>query len=54
MALLYLVKKPQLSGQIMRWLLLFMEYDFSVVYKPRHFHLVADAFLRLPDATEFF
>jgi hypothetical protein len=28
MALIYLVKKPQLLGQIARWLLLFQEYDF--------------------------
>jgi hypothetical protein len=29
MALLYLIKKFQLLGQIVRWLLLFLEYDFS-------------------------
>jgi len=34
MALLYLVKKLQLSRQVVWWLLLFLEYDFSVVYKP--------------------
>jgi hypothetical protein len=33
MALLYLVKKPQILSRIMRWLLLFLEYDFLVVYK---------------------
>ncbi len=36
MALLYLIKKRQLSSQIVRWLL-FSRYDFSVVYKPMHF-----------------
>jgi hypothetical protein len=36
MALLYLIKKRQLSSQIVRWLL-FSRYDFSVVYKPVHF-----------------
>jgi hypothetical protein len=40
MALLYLVKKPQLLSQIMRCLLLFLEYDFLVVYKPRLSHLM--------------
>jgi hypothetical protein len=34
MALLYLVQKPQVSGRIARRLLLFLEYDFSVIYKP--------------------
>jgi hypothetical protein len=29
MALTYLVNKPQLSGKIVKWLLLFMEYDFT-------------------------
>ncbi len=44
MALLYFVKKPQLEGQIMRCLLLFLEYDFSMVYKLECFHLVVDIF----------
>jgi hypothetical protein len=34
MALVYLVNKPQISGRIARWLLLFLEYDFIVIYKP--------------------
>jgi len=44
MALLYLVKKLQILSQIMRWLLLFLENDFLVVYKPRHSHLMAGLF----------
>jgi hypothetical protein len=40
-ALLYLVKKPQLSRWITRWLLLFLEYKFSIVYKPRHSDFLA-------------
>jgi hypothetical protein len=52
MALLYLVKNLQLLGWIVRWLLLFLEYNFLMVYKPGHFHSVADALLRLPNATE--
>jgi hypothetical protein len=52
MALLYLVKKPQLSRQITRWLLLFLEYNFSLVYKPRCFHLVVDVVLWLLDVIE--
>ncbi len=52
MALLYLVKKPQLLGQIAKWLLLFLKYDFLMVYKPRHSHLVAYALSQLLNATE--
>jgi hypothetical protein len=47
MAFLYLVKKPQVFGQIAWWFLLFLEYNFLVVYKPRESHLVADAFVFL-------
>jgi hypothetical protein len=52
MALVYLVNIPQVSGRIVRWLLLFLEYDFIVVYKPSRIHLVVDALSRLPDSTE--
>jgi hypothetical protein len=31
MALVYLVNKPHVSGRITRWLLLFLEYEFTVV-----------------------
>ncbi len=37
MALVYLVNKPQVPGRITKWLLLFFEYDFRVVYKPSIF-----------------
>jgi hypothetical protein len=43
MALVYLVNKPQVSGRIAQWLLLFLEYDFTVVYKPGKTHGVVDA-----------
>jgi hypothetical protein len=32
MALVYLANKPQVLGRIVKWLLLFLEYDFVVVY----------------------
>jgi hypothetical protein len=44
MTLLYLIKKPQLLGQIAKWLLLFLEYDFLVVYKQWRSHLVTVIF----------
>ncbi len=49
MALVYLVNKPQVSARIIRWSLLFLEYDFIVVYKPSKIHVVADALSRLLD-----
>jgi len=52
MALLYLVQKPQVSRRIARWLLLFLEYDFSVICKPRKFHFVVDALFQMPDLIE--
>jgi hypothetical protein len=50
MALVYLVNKPQISRS--RWLLLFLEYDFIVVYKLGRTHVVTDALSRLLDITE--
>jgi hypothetical protein len=51
-ALDYLVNKPHVSGIILRWLLLFLEYDFIVVYKPSRSHVVVDALSRLVDITK--
>jgi hypothetical protein len=51
-ALVYLVNKPQVSRKIMRWLLLFLEYDFIVMYKQGKTHVIADALSRLPDIIE--
>jgi hypothetical protein len=39
MALVYLVNKPQVSMHIVEWLLLFLEYDFCMVYKPSQSHM---------------
>jgi hypothetical protein len=51
MALVYLVNKPQVSGIITRWLFLFFEYDFIVVYKPSKIHVVAYVLSKLLDST---
>ncbi len=40
MGLVYLVNKPQVSGQIARWLLLFLKYEFKIIYKPGKSHLM--------------
>ncbi len=52
MALVYLVNKPQIFNIIVRWLLLFLEYDFKIFYKPSRSHLMVDAFSRLPNQTK--
>jgi hypothetical protein len=52
MALMYLVNKPQVLGKIAKWLLLFLEYDFKIVYKPSRSHLMADALSRLPNQAK--
>jgi hypothetical protein len=52
MALLYLVNKPQVSGKIAKWLLLFLKYEFIVVYKPGRTHVIADVLSRLPNNSE--
>ncbi len=52
MALVYLVNKPQVSKRIARWLLLFLEYGFIVVYKFGKTHVVADVLSRFLDNSE--
>ncbi len=49
MVLVYLVNKPHVSRRIARWLLLFLEYAFIVVYKPNRTHVVVDISSRLPN-----
>jgi hypothetical protein len=52
MALIYLINRPQVLGRITIWLLLFLEYDFTIVYKPSKTHVIANALSRLPSSTE--
>ncbi len=52
MALIYLVNKPQLFGRIARWLLLFLKYEFIVVYEPSRTHVVANVLSKLPICSE--
>jgi hypothetical protein len=52
MALVYLVNKPQVSRRVVRWLLLFLEYDFTIVYKLNRIHVIVDALSRLLDITK--
>ncbi len=52
MVLMYLVNKPLVSGRIARWLLLFLEYEFIIVYKLGRTHVVADALSKLLDNSK--
>jgi hypothetical protein len=52
MALVDLVNKPQVFHRLARWLLLFLEYYFKIVYKPGRSHLMVDALNRLPNQTK--
>jgi hypothetical protein len=49
MALIYLVNKPQVSRIITKWLLVFLENDFIIVYKLGKTHVIIDALSRLLD-----
>jgi hypothetical protein len=51
MALMYLVNKPQVLGRITRWLL-FLEYGFTIVYKPSRTHVVVDVLSRLQNNSK--
>ncbi len=52
MVFMYLVNKPQVVGRIVRRLLLFLDYDFKIVYKPNSSHLMACALNKLPNQVE--
>lgn len=65
-ALMYLVNKPCATGQIIRWFVILLEFDFTVCAKPGRSHQRADHLSRitsgeaptgvdddLPDATLF-
>ncbi len=52
MALLYLVKKPQVFGLITQWFLLFLKYNFSMVYKLEKSHSILNVLSYLPTSNE--
>jgi hypothetical protein len=52
MGFIYLVKKPQMSRRIARWLSLFLEYEFIIIYKPRRTHVIVDVFSKLPNSSK--
>ncbi len=50
MPLVYLVNESQVFERIARWLLLFLEYEFIVVYKPSKTHVVVDVLSKSPNS----
>ncbi len=52
MALVYLVNKPQVSRRIINCLLLFLKYDFTIIYKLSRTNVVVNALSRLLDNTK--
>jgi hypothetical protein len=51
MALVYLINKPHVSRRITRWMMLFLEYEFTIVYKSRTY-VVVNALSKLPNNSE--
>jgi hypothetical protein len=51
-SLKYLVKKPVLGGRICQWLLLFQEFDFEVIVKPRKLNVGPDHLSRVTNGEE--
>jgi hypothetical protein len=48
----YLVNKPVLGGRICRWILLFQEYDFEILFKPGRMNKGPDHLSRLEHGEE--
>jgi len=46
-ALIYMVNRPFISWHIVWWLLLLLEFDFEVIYKPRKEHIMPNYLSRL-------
>jgi len=38
--------------RITKWLLLFLEYEFTIIYKPGRTHVVVDVLSRLPNSLK--
>jgi hypothetical protein len=49
---MYLIKKPWVSNMITKWLLLFLENDFFIIYKLGQSHLVVDVLYKLLNIIE--
>jgi hypothetical protein len=52
MAPIYLVNKPHVFGRIAKWMFLFFEYEFTILYKPNRKHVVVDVLSRLLNSSK--
>jgi hypothetical protein len=52
MGIVYTINKPYMFGRIVRWLLLFLEYEFTIVYKLSKTHMVANVLSILLNSSE--
>jgi hypothetical protein len=52
MVLVYLVNKPLVLGRITKWLLLFLEYEFTIIYKHGRTHVITNDLSRLLDSSK--
>jgi hypothetical protein len=52
LAFVYLVNKPQVFGGIASCLMLFLEYNFKIVYKLGKSHLMANVLSRFPNQAK--
>ncbi len=52
MALIYLVYKPHVSRKITKWLLLFLEYEFILIYKLGKTHVLTNVLSRLLNSSK--
>jgi hypothetical protein len=48
----YLMNKPDINGRLIRWLLLFQQFDLTILYKSRKKNGVADFLSRLTNNAE--
>ena len=51
-ALKYLVNKPMFGGSICRWILLFQEFNFDVIFKPGKLNVGLDHLSRVTNGEE--
>ena len=51
-ALLYLVNKPCMMGRITRWLLILMEFDFTIIVRKGRTHVLADHMFQIPNGEK--
>jgi hypothetical protein len=49
MTLMYMVNRPQIFRKITKWFLMFLKYDFKVIYKLGTKPMVVNVLYKLPN-----